>query len=346
LTLRDFIRQMPKAELHVHLEGTMQPETLLELAQTHGISLPASDVEGVRRWYTFRDFDHFVEIYVAICACLRRPEDFARVAYEYGRSMAAQNIRYAEVTFSPDTHILRPDGLDWPNLLNAVNAGRERARAEFDVEMRWIPDIVRCNPETAITVAEWLARDESRAGGVVAIGLGGPEAGWPPELFVEAFAYARERGLHSNPHAGEMAGPESVWGALRALGAERLGHGVRSVEDPALVEHLVAHGTPLEVCPTSNICLNAYPSYAAHPLKTLVEAGACVTINSDDPALFNTTLVDEYMHAVEDCGLTVQQLEAVALNAVRAAYLPAEEKSALRREFEGAYAGLRDGLQV
>ena len=204
----------------------MQPETLLELAQTHGISLPASDVEGVRRWYTFRDFDHFVEIYVAICACLRRPEDFARVAYEYGRSMAAQNIRYAEVTFSPGTHILRPDGLDWPNLLNAVNAGRERARAEFGVEMRWIPDIVRCNPETAITVAEWLARDESRAGGVVAIGLGGPEAGWPPVSFVEAFAYAQSAACTATRT------PER-WPVLRVWA--RCGHSARNVWGTASV---------------------------------------------------------------------------------------------------------------
>ena len=181
---------------------------------------------------------------------------------------------------------------------------------------------------------------------MVAIGLGGPEVGWPPEPFAESFAYARRYGLHSNPHAGETVGPESVWGALRALGAERLGHGVRAIDDPALVAHLVAEQTPLEVCPTSNICLGVYPSYAAHPLKALVEAGLRVTLNSDDPALFNTTLVDEYAHAVEDCGLTRAQLEDVALNAVRAAYLPATQKSALLREFEGAYAGLHDTLSV
>lgn len=346
MTLHDFVRHMPKAELHVHLEGTMQPETLLALAQQHGIALPASDVDGLRRWYTFRDFDHFIEIYMTICACLRRPQDFERITYEYGRSMAEQNIRYAEVTFSPGSHILRPDGLDWPTLLSAVNAGRQRARDDFGVEMRWIPDIVRCNPETALTVAEWLASDESRAGGVVAIGLGGPEVGWPPELFAESFAYARRHGLHSNPHAGETVGPESVWGALRALGAERLGHGVRAIDDQALVAHLVAEQTPLEVCPTSNICLGVYPSYAAHPLKALVEMGLRVTLNSDDPALFNTALVDEYAHAVEDCGLTLAQLEGVGLNAVRAAYLPAAQKNALLGEFEDAYARLRDTLSV
>ncbi|MEL7675407.1 MAG: adenosine deaminase, partial [Chloroflexota bacterium] len=129
MSLAEYIRAMPKAELHVHLEGTVRPETLLELAAGNGVSLPASDVDGLRRWYAFRDFDHFVAVYTVICGCLRRPGDFMRAAYEYGRSMAAQNIRYAEVTFSPGTHVLRPGGLAWDELLDAVNAGRARARA-------------------------------------------------------------------------------------------------------------------------------------------------------------------------------------------------------------------------
>lgn len=341
MSLAEYIQAMPKAELHVHLEGTIRPETLLELAADNGVSLPASDVDGLRRWYTFHDFDHFVAIYLVICDCLRRPDDFARAAYEYGRSMAEQNIRYAEVTFSPGTHVLRPGGLAWDELLDAVNAGRARARAEFGVEMRWIPDIVRCNPETALTVAEWLISDRSRAGGVVALGLGGPEVGYPPEWFAEAFALALRHRVHSNPHAGETVGPESIWGALRSLGAERLGHGVRAIEDPALLEHLAAQQVPLEVNPTSNVCLGVYPSYAAHPLKRLVEAGLLVTVNSDDPALFNTTLVDEYLHAIEGCGLSLDELEEVALNAARAAYLPPDDKATLIADFRDAYALLR-----
>lgn len=341
MSLRRFIQAMPKVELHVHLEGTMQPETLRDLAAEHGVSLPAPDVEGLRRWFTFRDFDQFMAVYMAICDCLRRPEDFARITYEYGASMASQNIRYAEVTFSPGTHVLRPGGLPFEALLDALNAGRMRAQAEFGVEMRWIPDIVRCNLETAMTVAEWLTSEQARAGGVIAIGLGGPEAGYPPEDFAEAFALARRAGLHSNPHAGEMAGPESIWGALRALGAERLGHGVRAIEDPSLVHHLAAQQTALEINPTSNLRLGVYPTYAVHPLKALLEAGVLVTINSDDPALFNTTLVEEYLHALDGCGLSLDQLEHVALNAVRAAYLPAAEKWRLCDEFSEAYAALR-----
>ncbi len=166
--------------------------------------------------------------------------------------------------------------------------------------------------------------------------------GFPPEIFERAFQRALAEGLHSNPHAGETVGPESVWGAINALKAERLGHGVRSIEDPALIAYLVAHQIPLEVNPTSNLCLRVYPSYQAHPLRQLVEAGVMVTINSDDPALFNTTLNDEYLHAVQDCGLSLTQLEQVALNAVRASYLPVNEKAALLDTFCSEYARLRE----
>lgn len=344
MALVDYIREMPKVELHVHLEGTVQPATLLDLARRHGVDLPVSTTADLSAWYTFRDFDHFVEIFMTICHCLRSADDFARVAYEYGCSMARHNIRYAEVTFSPYTHIgedVAWPKLSWPALLDALNDGREQARRECGVEMRWIPDIVRCFPRTAETVAGWLTSPEALAGGVVGIGLGGPEAGFPPEWFAGAFGAARAAGLHSNPHAGEMAGAASVWGAIRALRAERLGHGVRSVEDPELVAYLAGHQIALEISPTSNICLGVYPSYAAHPLRRLVEAGVCVTINSDDPALFNTTLSDEYLHAVQDCGLSVAQLEQVALNAVRASYQPDPARQHMLESFRAEYSRLR-----
>jgi aminodeoxyfutalosine deaminase len=340
--IRDYLRAMPKAELHAHLEGSVQPATLLDLASLHGIDLPATTVEEVTDWYTFRDFNHFIEIFIAISQCLRTPEDFTRITYEYGRSMAANNIRYAEVTWSPYSHVGRPEKhLTFETLLNAINAGRDQAQREWGVQMRWIPDIVRADPETAATVVEWLTSPVAHMGDVVALGLGGPEIGFPPELFEEAFAAAKTKGVPGNPHAGETVGPQSVWGAIRALKAVRIGHGVRAIEDPALVDYLVEHQIPLEVNPTSNLCLGVYPSYAAHPLRQLIEAGVMVTINSDDPALFNTTLNDEYLHAVFDCGLSLAQLEQAALNAVRASYLPPDNKGALLDSFKADYARLR-----
>jgi adenosine deaminase len=341
VTLTDYIAAMPKVELHVHLEGTVQPQTLFDLARQHGVTLPARNLAELEDWYSFRDFDHFVGIFMAICECLRAPADFTRIAYEYGQSMARQNIRYAEVTWTPYTHVSLHQHVTWDELFAAINAGRERARQEFGVDMRWIPDIPRCFLDSADPTVGWLTSPGAQAGGVVALGLGGPEVGFPPELFEAAYQRALAAGLHSNPHAGETVGPDSVWGAVRALKAERLGHGVRAIEDPTLVAYLVEHQIALEVNPTSNLCLGVYPSYAAHPLKRLLEVGVRVTVNSDDPALFNTTLNDEYIHAVQDCGLSLTQLEQVALNAVSASYLPETEKSAMLAAFQQQYAELR-----
>lgn len=339
MSLRAFVQAMPKAELHVHLEGSVQPQTLLDLAAQNGVTLPAADVAGLRDWYTFRDFDHFIEIYLQICACLQTPEDFTRITYEYGCTMAEHNIRYAEVTWTPASHVNAQ--LPFEALLAGVNAGRAQAEQEWDIQMQWILDISRNQPHTASDVVRWTTSSTAREGHVVALGLGGPEVGWPPEMYETAFREGLEQGTHSNPHAGETVGPESVWGALRALRAERIGHGVRAIEDPALLDLLVEQQIPLEVNPTSNLCLGVYPDYSKHPLRTLIEAGACVTINSDDPPLFNTTLTDEYQHAVEDCGLTIDQLIETALNAVRVAYLPENKKAALLAEFQTAYAQLR-----
>jgi adenosine deaminase len=254
--------------------------------------------------------------------------------------MAHQNIRYAEVTWTPASHV--NEHLSFQDLLAGINAGRDQAEREWGVRMRWIPDIARNFPDTAGLVVRWLTSPEARAGGVVALGLGGAEIGRPPELFEDAFREARLKGLHSNPHAGETVGPPSVWGAIRALSAERLGHGVRSIEDPALIKYLADYQIPLEVNPTSNLCLRVYPSYAEHPLRWLVEAGVCVTINSDDPALFNTTLADEYVHAVQDCGLTVEQLDQTVLDAIQVSYAPDDEKVEMHHTFCEEFARLRD----
>jgi adenosine deaminase len=267
MNLHKFARRIPKVELHVHLEGSIRPATLLQLAQRNGVRLPAQDEEGLRDFYCFRDFGHFIETYNIITGCLRTPDDYRLIAYEFGSDCARQNIRYAEVTFTIATNTKYND-LDWQAILEGLNAGRDQARAEFGVNWGWVFDICRGdNPETQDDVIEiaLAARDQ----GVVALGLGGSEADFPPELFVQTFARARQAGLPRVPHAGEHAGPEDIWQALRLLHADRLGHGVRCVEDPALVEYLRERQVPLEVCPTSNICLGVYPDYAAHPLRRL-----------------------------------------------------------------------------
>ncbi len=349
-----FAAEMPKIELHVHLEGAIAPATVLALARRHGRSLPAQDEAGLRAWYRFRDFRHFVEVYLTISELLRTAEDFELIVYAFGQEMAQQHIRYAEVTFTPYTHLWQNKGLHPDDLINGLEAGRARARRDFGVEMAWVFDIPR-NLSFSNGVYTGRATDPTvemaiayRDRGVVALGLGGNEVGAPPEPFAPAFAAARAAGLHSVPHAGETAGPESVWGALRALGADRIGHGVRSVEDPELLTYLAVRRIPLEVNLTSNICLGIYPDYTSHPLPRLLAAGVVVTINSDDPPLFGTTLTREYQLLGEHLGLTATELEGLLMNALAASFLPPARKAALAAELSAECARLRQqyGLEA
>jgi adenosine deaminase len=338
MNLLEFSRRMPKVELHVHLEGSIRPATLLRLAERNGVTLPAQDIAGLSEFYRFRDFAHFVEVYVAITRCLCSPEDYTLVAYEFGSDLARQNIRYAEATFTIATNV-RMTGLPSQIILEALNSGRGAARRDYGVEWRWILDISRDTPDTQDTVLEMALAGRDQ--GVVALGLGGTESRFPPELFARTFTRARDCGLARVPHAGETAGPDSVWTALRSLHANRIGHGVRSVEDEALVTYLCDHQVVLEICPTSNISLGVYPDYEHHPLRTLYDAGVSLTVNSDDPPMFGTDLLQEYALLVEKFGFDADDLERVSLNAVRAGLLPAPDKARLAREFRTEFDRLR-----
>ena len=344
-----YIEAVPKAELHVHLEGSIQPATLLMLAQRNDVKLPVQTVEDLQDWFTFRDFDHFIEIYFEISSCLKTSDDYELIAYEFGANMARQNVRYAEVTFSPSTHQYSL-GIPFDVFFSGLTKGRLKTQTEFGVEIRWIFDIVRDIPdvmlnrkraEYTLTVAE-----EGMNDGVVALGLGGGEIGNPPEQYAKWFEKALEAGLHSAPHAGETVGPESVWGAVRVLGAERLGHGVRSIEDSDLIEYLAERHIPLEICPTSNIRLGVYPDLLSHPLPGLHKAGVPVTINSDDPPLFNTTFNNEVKLLSDPFNFDINTIDEILLNGVRCSFLPAEEKQAREALFQAEMTKLRRELSL
>lgn len=327
MSLTRLIRDMPKVELHVHLEGSIRPDTLLALAARHGQSLPATTVEGLREWFAFRDFDHFLEVYVASASCLRTPEDIERITADFLAGQAAQNVLHSEVTYTPSTQLMLA-GIPLDEQLDAINRARSAAWTKHGVSMTVTIDYPRnLDPDGFVPVARWAADNIGR--GVSALGLGGPEAGHPPELFREAFAIAREAGLPGVPHAGETAGPESIRGALRHLYAVRIGHGVRCLEDPMLVDELRERQVPLEVCPTSNVCLGVVPAFEAHPLPRLMDEGLYVTLNSDDPPMFGTTLTDEYLKAALAFGLDRPQIESLVLNAARATLLPPTEREQL-----------------
>jgi aminodeoxyfutalosine deaminase len=332
--LAEFIRGMPKAELHVHLEGAVQPETLLELAQRNEVPLPASTVEELRAWYTFSDFAHFVEVYWQLSECFRTVEDIEFVAREFLRGQAEQNILYSEVTYTAYTHYAQK-GITFPDQLAALNRARAWGEEALGVRMGLIIDIPReISADEGRICAQWAI--SGMGSGVVALGLGGDEAKYPPEKFTEAFAMAEEAGLPSVPHAGETAGPRSIWGALETLKAARIGHGVRCLEDRRLVRELRSRQIPLEVCPTSNLCLGVAPDLESHPLPRLIAEGLYVTIGSDDPAIFNTTLTDEYLKIATAFRYDRCDVVQLVMNAVRAALLDDEDKAAMVQAFESA----------
>jgi adenosine deaminase len=235
-------------------------------------------------------------------------------------------------------------GLGWQAILERLNAGRAQARDEFGVDWRWVFDISRNHPHTQDQVAEIALAAEEH--GVVALGLGGSEAEFPPELFERPFVRAREAGLARVPHAGETAGPESIWASLRLLHADRLGHGVRCVEDPALVAYLDELQVPLEICPTSNICLGVYPDYNRHPLRQLWDAGLFITVGSDDPPMFGTDLNLEYQVLVDHFGFDADKLERVSLNGLQASLLDQADKERLEGEFRALFAQLKEEMHV
>ena len=337
MSLEEFIRRMPKVELHVHLEGSIRPETLLALAERNHVALPANTVPGLREWYQFSDFAHFIDVYMAICNCIRTPADFELIAVEFLRHQSEQNIRYSEVVFTPYTHY---EHVTFDEQLAAINRARRKAEASLGVHMGLVPDISRhMRPvEESFLVADWAARNMQN--GIIALGLGGAEIGNPPEIFQPAFERIQAAGLPSLPHAGETEGPQSIWGAIRALSAVRIGHGVRCLEDPELVAFLREKQIPLDVSPTSNVCLGVAPSLTEHPLPGLMEAGLFVTINSDDPPMFDTTLTDEYLRIAETFGFEAVQLEQFVMNGIRASLLPPDRKCALENEFRAEFAAL------
>ncbi len=340
MSIESYLAAAPKAELHVHFQGSIRPATLLTLARRNRMRLPADDEAELARWFRYRDFNHFIEIYDLICQCFRATDDYAMVAYEIGADLARQNVRYAEVTFTPGEH--ERQTLNGVDFFSGLCAGRRRARDEFGIELNWIFDIVRSTAERAAH-ADYVTglAIEGTHDGVVALGLGGPEVGFPPEPFEPWFDRARAAGLHSAPHAGETVGPPSVWGALRHLGAERIGHGVRSIEDPALVAYLAEQQIPLEVNPTSNVRLGIYPSLAAHPLRRLKESDVVVTVNSDDPPLFDTTITAEVQLLASAFGFDVPTTEEIILNAVRHAFVPESRKQELEADFRRQFQVLR-----
>jgi aminodeoxyfutalosine deaminase len=290
----------PKIELHVHLEGTVRPATLLEIARRNDYPLPGETEEEVAALYEFRDFAHFIEVWVLTTNALQKADDFRQVVVDYAGEAAAHGAVYLEGIFSPAERARR--GVRWEDMFEGYCDGADEAGERHGVEVRLTPDITRGFAlEEAEETVRWAARYRDR--GVLGVGLGGLEAEFPPEPYAATFERARDDGLASVPHAGEVAGPASVRGALDALGAVRVRHGIRAVEDYALVDELRDRGLVLDVCPISNLRTGAVGSLEEHPLRRLVTAGVRCSVSTDDPAMFETDLTRDY-EAASSLGLS------------------------------------------
>lgn len=329
--LHPFIAGLPKAELHVHHVGSASPRIVAELASRHPDSKVPTDPEAIADYFSFTDFAHFIEVYLSVVDLVRTPDDVRHLTFEIARDMARQNIRYAELTVTPYSSTRR--GIDEKAFMEAIEDARKDAETELGVILRWCFDIPgEAGAEAAAETAR-LAVD-LRPEGLVSFGLGGPEIGVPRPQFKPYFDAARAAGLHSVPHAGETTGPETIWDAIRELGADRIGHGTSATRDPELLAYLAEHRIALEVCPTSNIATRAVATLDEHPVKEMVAAGVLVTINSDDPPMFGSDLNNEYAVAARLLDLDERGLAQLAKNAVEASFLDPAGKARLTAEID------------
>ncbi len=331
-----FVRGLPKAELHVHLQGAASVSTVLALARRHPTEGVPTTEADLRDFFRFTDFSHFIEVYVAVNRLVSTPDDVRELVVGLGRDLAANEVRYAEVTVTPDSHLLM--GIDPEDLTAALTMGREQVRSGHGVELAWVYDIAGdLGLESGVRTVEWA--EQHLPEGSVGFGLGGPEIGVPRSAFADVFRRAGDLGLASVPHAGETTGPQSIRDSIDHLGAVRIGHGIAAATDPDLMAEIIERDIVLEVCPTSNICTRAVAALDEHPFGILRDAGVRVTINTDDPGMFNTDLNSEYLIAHDIFGLDHSALADLARDAVRASFAPAPTRARILDEIDAYAAG-------
>lgn len=326
-----WLRALPKAELHLHLEGTIQPETLVALSQRNDAQ--PLNLQGAQELYQYTDFPSFLMSFKAVTERLHTAEDYELITYDMIRALAYQGVVHAEVYISYGI-LYRFGRLDVDEVTAAIERGRLRAENEYGTTVLWIIDAVRhFGVEEAARVFRKAAEMRQRYPSIVGIGIGGDEARGPADQFRELYAEARDAGLRLTAHAGESTGPESIWSAIN-VGAERIGHALAAQRDPELLEVLAERQIPLELNVTSNIRTGCCPSFDAHPVRDYFESGLMVTLNSDDPPMFGSNLLEEYVLAHEQYGFTLEQMRELAANSIEASFLPPERKLALIRKIE------------
>jgi len=329
--IRDKIKNMPKIELHLHMEGAFTIEFLFDLIQKYGGDSSIKTIHDLEQKFVFRDFTHFIETWFWKNQFFKSADDFEQSTYFTLKNLHQQNVIYAEVFYSPWDFV--QFGLPLEAITEATLAGIQRAKNDFGIRCHLIADLCRdYGAETAIDRFKQIL--PYRDNGVIGIGLGGSEQKFPPDPFEKVYKFAKEKGFHRVAHAGEAVGPESIWSAIQKLSVERIGHGVRAIEDPNLVEKLKNDQVPLEICVSSNLKTAVFPSIEAHPIKQFFENGLFVTINSDDPTMFGITITDEYLLLYEKLKFNLESIKQLTLNAGKASFLSDNEKEIYRNQID------------
>ena len=329
----DTIRALPKVELHIHILGSIRPETLLSIIESDGIKAPYTNEEEIIKRFEYTDFANFLQGYMEIVDYITDERHFEQITYEMLDNCAKSNVHYVEASFSPSDHI--PKGLDFDKMADSINIGIQRAKQDFGIETNIRVDLVRNSSiEEAMGILDNIEKSPDN---IISIDLGGNEAQNPPGPFAEPYKRASTMGLHRVAHAGEAAGPDSIWEAIRFLDVERIGHGVTAHQDPELVEYMKRERIALEMCPVSNLRTGVVPSIKEHPIREYFDKGLLVTVSSDDPSLFHTDMNNEYIQLHQQLGFTVPELFQISMNGIDAAFLDEEIKSQLRSSFLSEY---------
>ena len=338
MDIERLIRALPKAEQHVHIVGSTKPETLLWLIEEGGLEKSFKTVDDIRRFFQYRNFPHFISVYSTVVDCITKEDQFERITYEMLESDARCNVRYVEASFSAPDHVRM--GLDYGQMLDAINRGVHRAHRDFGIECNLRIDLVRnYGPDVGMEVLDWI---ESKHDNIVSIDIGGSEERFPAKPFASVYHRAREMGLHLVAHAGEAAGAESIWEAVRDLSVERVGHGLAAITDLKLMDYLRQRGITIEACPISNVRTGMIPSLERHPIRTFLERGLNVTVSTDDPSMFDTDMNNEYLQLHRRLNFTISELFKLSLNAVDSLFLPEKQKINMRESFMKKYQRLLD----
>lgn len=323
---REWLSSIPKAEIHLHLEGAIPMACLWELIQKYGGDSDIRSQGALQRRFIYSDFTHFIQTWVWKNKFIREYEDFDFIAMSVAEDLKSQNIRYVEAFISPPDFVRH--GLETGRIIESVRRGLDRVAG---IEINLVVDLVRDYGESR-ALATLDATIEAKGYGVLGVGIGGSEKEFPPSLYKSVYAKARANDLKTSAHAGEAAGAESIWGAIRDLQVDRIGHGTRAVEDPGLIEYLVRHQIPIEMCPLSNLRTQVISSIAEHPIRDFFNRGVLVTVNTDDPKMFNNSLVDEFECLMAEHHFTQEEVKQLTLNALRASWLGDQKRKQMIEE--------------